>query len=121
MMRVPLGQNAVMVVITVLLRSASHQNHFSAHRVGASSLGKELTMKSLVRAILLFSAIGVGTALAQTTAPAPTGQPATSHMGAEQKSAISKSCSDQANAKGLHGKARRKFRSACKKAGGKAE
>jgi hypothetical protein len=42
-------------------------------------------------------------------------------MGAEQKSAISKSCSDQANAKGLHGKARRKFRSACKRAGGKAE
>jgi hypothetical protein len=33
-------------------------------------------------------------------------QGATSHMSAEQKSAISKSCSDQANAKGLHGKAR---------------
>ena len=72
-------------------------------------------MKSLVSAILLCSAIGVGTALAQTSAPAPTGQSAT------QKSAISKSCSDQANAKGLHGKARRKFRSACKRAGGKAE
>ena len=76
-------------------------------------------MKSLVSAIILCSAVGVGTALAQT--PAPTGQPATSHMSAEQKSAISKSCSDQANSKGLHGKARWKFRSACKKAGGKAQ
>ena len=88
--------------------------------VGVSSLEMELAMKSLVSAILLSSAIGVGTVLAQTSA-APTGQPATSHMSAEQKSAISKSCSDQANAKGLHGKARWKFRSACKKAGGKAE
>ena len=74
-------------------------------------------MKSLVSAILLCSAIGIGTVLAQTSAPAPTGLPAS----AGQKSAISKSCSDQANAKGLHGKARWKFRSACKKAGGKAE
>lgn len=32
-----------------------------------------------------------------------------------QKAALSKSCSDQANAKGLHGKARKKFRSACKR------
>jgi psiF repeat len=78
-------------------------------------------MKSLVSAIILCSAIGLGTALAQTSAPAPAGQSATSHGSAEQKSAISKSCSDQANAKGLHGKARRKFRSACKRAGGKAE
>lgn len=77
-------------------------------------------MKSLVSAILLSSAIGLGTALAQTSPSAPTGKPAASHMSAEQKSAISKSCSDQANAKGLHGKARWKFRSACKKAG-KAE
>jgi hypothetical protein len=71
---------------------------------------------SQVSAILLSSAIGVGTVLAQTSAPAPTGQPATSHMSAEQKSAISKSCSDQANAKGLHGKARWNFRAACKRA-----
>ena len=35
------------------------------------------------------------------------------------KAAISKSCTDQANAKGLHGDARKKFRSKCKKAGGK--
>jgi hypothetical protein len=42
-------------------------------------------------------------------------------MSASEKAAIAKSCTDQANAKQLHGKARKKFRSACKKAGGKME
>lgn len=36
------------------------------------------------------------------------------------QTAISKACSTQADAKGLHGKARSKFRSDCKKNGGKA-
>jgi psiF repeat len=36
------------------------------------------------------------------------------------KKAISKACSDQATAKGLHGKPRKAFRSQCKKNGGKA-
>jgi hypothetical protein len=35
------------------------------------------------------------------------------------KQAISKACSDQANAKGLHGKARKSFRAKCKRRGGK--
>jgi hypothetical protein len=35
------------------------------------------------------------------------------------KEAISKACSDQANAKGLHGKARKSFRAKCKRHGGK--
>jgi hypothetical protein len=38
-----------------------------------------------------------------------------------EKKAISKTCTDKANAKGLHGDARKKFRSACKKAGGKID
>ena len=42
-------------------------------------------------------------------AQAPSAAPKT------DKAALSKSCSDQANAKGLHGKARKKFRSACKR------
>jgi hypothetical protein len=42
-------------------------------------------------------------------------------MGADDKKAISKSCSDQANAKRLHGEARKKFRSECKQAGGKIQ
>jgi hypothetical protein len=41
-------------------------------------------------------------------------------MSAEKK-AVSKACSDQANAKGLHGKERKKFRAECKRKGGKME
>jgi hypothetical protein len=70
-------------------------------------------MRSILSAALLSVAIGMGTAWAQTSAPSP--------MSQNQKKAISKSCTDQANAKGLHGKERKKFRSECKKAGGKAQ
>ncbi len=67
----------------------------------------------LISAAILSIALGVGTAWAQAPAPSATSQ--------DQKKAISKSCTDQANAKGLHGKARKKFRSECKKAGGKPQ
>jgi hypothetical protein len=70
-------------------------------------------MRSILSVALLSVAIGMGTAWAQTSAPSP--------MSQDQRKAISKSCSDQANAKGLHGEARRKFRSECKKAGGKSQ
>jgi hypothetical protein len=71
---------------------------------------------------LLSIVIGAGAALAQAPAPstAPAAQPAAPAASATDKNAISKSCSDQANAKGLHGKERKKFRSDCKKNGGKA-
>jgi hypothetical protein len=78
-------------------------------------------MRSLVSAMLLSLAIGVGTASAQTSTPASPGQPASAPQMSQEKKAISKSCTDQANAKGLHGKERKKFRSECKKAGGKAQ
>ena len=68
-------------------------------------------MTSLVSTTFLFLAIGVGTVLAQTSTPAPQ----------DQKKAISKSCTDQANAKGLHGKERKKFRSECKHNAGKPQ
>ena len=79
-------------------------------------------MKSVISLTLLSFVIGVGAALGQTSTPAPTPQPGSaSKMSADDKKAISKSCSDQANAKGLHGKARKKFRSECKQAGGKVQ
>ena len=59
--------------------------------------------------------------------PAPTAKPVAAQPGSAAKAttdtskkAISKACSDQATAKGLHGKERKKFRSACKRNGGKA-
>jgi hypothetical protein len=88
-----------------------------------------MTRSSAVAAALLVFALGAGAAWAQDkpaagSPPAATSQPPATTapaMSASEKSAISKSCTDQANAKGLHGKARKKFRSACKKAGGKME
>ena len=81
-------------------------------------------MKLVISAALLSLIIGAGTALAQTSTPAPTpapsAAPAANAPAGTDKKAISKSCSDQANTKGLHGKARKKFRSACKHNGGQA-
>lgn len=58
-----------------------------------------------------------GAALAQATNPAPaakaTAKPA--------RSAASIECSKQADAKGLHGKERKKFRSECRKSAGKSQ
>ena len=65
-------------------------------------------LKILMAVAAVCFTLGTGAASAQTAAT-PAG-----------KSAVSKACSDQANAKGLHGKERKKFRSACKKNGGKA-
>jgi len=73
-------------------------------------------MRVAVSALLALT-IGVGAAFAQ--APAPATAPA--KMSTDDKKAISKSCSDQANAKGLHGKERKKFRSECKHNAGKPQ
>ena len=71
----------------------------------------------------------VGAASAQS--PAPTPAPMTKSAPAEKmapaaktetkpRTEVSLECSKQATAKGLHGDERRKFRSACKKTGGKS-
>ena len=79
-------------------------------------------MRIVVGAILSLT-IGMGVAFAQTPAsnpPAPAAQSAApAKMSPDEKKAISKSCSDQANTKGLHGKERKKFRSECKHNAGK--
>jgi hypothetical protein len=68
-------------------------------------------MKNL-STLALFTALagfGVSPVLAQSTpATAPAPKPTVTH------SAKSVACSNEADAKGLHGKARKKFRSACK-------
>jgi hypothetical protein len=65
----------------------------------------------------------MGSAFAQATAPAAPAPaaPATKMAPAEKKAekprtAASLECSKEADAKGLHGKERKKFRSECKKA-----
>ena len=64
-------------------------------------------MRLTIAAAVLSLTFAAGGAWAQGTSTAPKMSP--------EKQAISKACSDQANAKGLHGKERKKFRSACKK------
>jgi hypothetical protein len=71
-------------------------------------------MRTIISALLALT-IGTGAAFAQAPAAAP------AKMTPEEKQAISKTCSDQANAKGLHGKERKKFRSECKHNAGKPQ
>jgi hypothetical protein len=80
------------------------------------------TVATAVAALLL-----AGSASAQTTAPAaPAAQTAPAPKAKPmakpkaERSAVSLECSKQADAKGLHGKERKKFRASCKKSGGKA-
>jgi hypothetical protein len=72
-----------------------------------------------MRAVTLCATIlslTLAAAVASAQTPPPSGA---APSAATDKQAISKACSDQANAKGLHGKERKKFRAACKKRGGK--
>jgi len=55
----------------------------------------------------LSTAIMTSVAFAQASAPAPAAP--------TDRKALSKECSQQADAKGLHGKARKRFRDACKR------
>ncbi|MFZ0424558.1 MAG: PsiF family protein [Xanthobacteraceae bacterium] len=80
-------------------------------------------MKLAISMVLLALTIGTVGALAQTPPPAPppaTQSAAPAAGAAVDKKAISKDCSQQADAKGLKGKERKKFRSSCKKSGGKS-
>lgn len=71
-------------------------------------------------AIVLFLGSAVIQTLAQTPKPeTPAASPSAATSNTDKK-AVSKECSDQANQKGLHGKERKKFRSECKREGGKS-
>ena len=85
-------------------------------------------MSALATATAVASVLLVGNASAQTTAPAKTEATKTETKAPAEKkaekprTAASLECSKEADAKGLHGKERRKFRSECKKAAaGKAK
>jgi predicted outer membrane protein len=78
-------------------------------------------ISSLATATALAAFLLTGTALAQTTAPAPKGAAKTETRAAptpdekKARSAASLECSKQADAKSLHGKERKKFRRECLK------
>jgi hypothetical protein len=72
-----------------------------------------MTLSSRVAVTAFASLLLMGSAFAQTTAPAPA---AKTEKAPVVHSAASVECSKEADAKGLHGKERKKFRSECKKA-----
>ena len=78
-------------------------------------------ISSLATATAVVSLLLMGAASAQTTAPAKTEATKTEAKAPAEKKAekprtsASLECSKEADAKGLHGKERRKFRSECKK------
>jgi len=82
-------------------------------------------ISSLATATALASLLLMGTAFAQTAAPAAKDATKTETKAApaekkaeKPKTAASLECSKEADAKGLHGKERKKFRSECKKTAG---
>jgi hypothetical protein len=82
-----------------------------------------MTISSRAAATALASLLLMGSALAQTTAPAtPAPAAKTAPMAPAEKKAVkprtaaSVECSKDADAKSLHGKERKKFMSECKKA-----
>jgi psiF repeat-containing protein len=79
-------------------------------------ISKTLMMSAFAILIGSSAAISQSTPAPNAGRSAPTAKAATD----TDKKAISKACSDQATAKGLHGKERKAFRSACKRKGGKA-
>ena len=78
-----------------------------------------MTPASRLAAVALAALLATGAAFAQTAAPAAktetkTDSAATADKKApKERSAESLECSKQADAKGLHGKERKKFRSEC--------
>ncbi|MDN5003395.1 PsiF family protein [Bradyrhizobium sp. GCM10027634] len=84
-----------------------------------------MTLASRLAVVAIASLFATGTAFAQTAAPAAKtdATTATDKKAPKERSAESLDCSKQADAKGLHGKERKKFRSECiksAKAGGTA-
>ncbi len=76
-------------------------------------------ISSLATATASASLLLMGSAFAQTAAPAKTDATKTEAKAPAEKkarTAASLECSKEADAKGLHGKERKKFRSECKKA-----
>jgi psiF repeat-containing protein len=75
-----------------------------------------MTLASRLAVVALASLFATGTAFAQTTTPAAKSDTAATtadKKAPKEHSAESLECSKQADAKGLHGKERKKFRSDC--------
>lgn len=92
-----------------------------------------ISLSSRILATTVASLMLAGSAFAQTATPATPATPSAKTAPAQtapaktaapkektERTAASLECSKQADAEGLHGKERKKFRSECKKGAGKA-
>jgi hypothetical protein len=85
-----------------------------------------IKISSLATATAVASLLLMGAVSAQTAAPAKTEAPKAAPAAKMEKapvvhSAASMECSKEADAKGLHGKERKKFRSECKATAAKSD
>jgi hypothetical protein len=91
---------------------------FRASESFASIHNQEDAMKGLLATVAVSAGLLAGvSAFAQNAQPTPAAQAkpaAASGMSAADKQAKSKACSAEADKQGLHGKARKTFRNACK-------
>jgi hypothetical protein len=112
-------QNIVAAKSLFTSRHSSTVQHLRRNRCDLLFNPRCLMMKisALATATALASLLLMGGAFAQTTAPAKTEAPKMeAPKEAKPRTAGSLECSKEADAKGLHGKERKKFRSECKKA-----
>jgi DNA-binding transcriptional regulator LsrR (DeoR family) len=104
--------------VEVVKRYLLHRIHLD-NAISQKDISMKLVATLAATAMLAFVATGsMAQTATTTTKPATT---ATTDKAPTDKKAISKACSTQADAKGLHGKERKKFRNECKKNGGKAQ
>jgi psiF repeat len=97
------------------LHSSAVQHRSATLRPSSTRGASMMTLSSRLAATAVASLLLMGSAFAQTTAPAAA-PAAKAEKAPMVHSAASVECSKEADAKGLHGKERKKFRSECKKA-----
>jgi hypothetical protein len=118
-----LRRGVLSVLIAKFARIHGGFNSNTPHHPSSGSEGagwRTDPMRKLIIAALLAGPFFAGSALAQTAAPStqppPAAKPeAKAKAPAKPRTAESLECSKQADAKGLHGKERKKFRADCKK------
>jgi hypothetical protein len=96
------------------MHGSSSQREFVA--LSSPKGASMMNISSRLAAVAIASLFFAGSALAQTAAPAAAPAATTTAKKAEKpRTAESLECSKEADAKGLHGKDRKKFMSQCKK------
>jgi hypothetical protein len=95
------------------MHGSSSQREFVA--LSSPKGASMMNVSSRLAAVAIASLFFAGSALAQTAAPAAAPATTTAKKAEKPRTSESLECSKEADAKGLHGKDRKKFMSQCKK------